>query len=148
MEEGHVAEDARAGLIRNFGAGDYGIAHLSWAFSQMAVDSSSEGRTDARENALPPPETCKAMLLGLIDMEIKRLRDLVQIVCEREALELEATAASLSLPPKEVADKILRYVAAIERQLYRAMNELERAQRRRREESVPPPLNIEVSGKG
>jgi hypothetical protein len=44
-----------------------------------------------------------------------------------------------------VLDKILRYEATVERQLYRAMNQLERLQRRRNGEQVPPPLTMDVS---
>ena len=50
-----------------------------------------------------------------------------------------------SLPSKEAVDKILRYETAIERQLYRAISELERLQRRRRGEMAPPTINVEVS---
>ncbi len=57
-------------------------------------------------------------------------------------LELEA---GFSLPAKEAVDRILRYEAAIERQLYRAINELERLQRRRRGDIVPPPIHVELS---
>ena len=57
-------------------------------------------------------------------------------------LELEA---GFGLPTKEAVDKILRYETAIERQLYRAINRLERLQRRRRGDIVPPPINVELS---
>ena len=51
----------------------------------------------------------------------------------------------LSFPPTDAVDKILRYETAIERQLYRAINELERLQRRRRGDIVPPPIHVEIS---
>jgi hypothetical protein len=49
------------------------------------------------------------------------------------------------LPSPEVLEKIMRYETMLERQKYRAMNQLERLQRRRRGEAVPPPLTLEVS---
>jgi hypothetical protein len=49
------------------------------------------------------------------------------------------------LPSPEVLDKIQRYETKLERQLYRAMNQLERLQRMRRGEVVPPPPTMEVS---
>ena len=39
----------------------------------------------------------------------------------------------------------MRYETTLERQLYRAMNQLERVQRRRQGDVVPPPLTMEVS---
>lgn len=51
------------------------------------------------------------------------------------------------LPSEATLDKILRYETALERQLYRAMNQLERLQRRRQGEDIPAPLTMEVSAK-
>ena len=44
---------------------------------------------------------------------------------------LEAQLGSLALPTREAVEKILRYETAIERQLYRAMTQLERLQHQR-----------------
>jgi len=43
---------------------------------------------------------------------------------------------------REATDKLLRYEAHLDRHLDRAMDQLERLQRRRKGEIVPPPLNI------
>jgi hypothetical protein len=64
---------------------------------------------------------------------------------EREKKEEEARQAAAVLPSPEVLDKILRYETKLERQLFRAMNQLERLQRMRRGEAVPPPMTMEVS---
>ncbi len=63
---------------------------------------------------------------------------------EREGLQGDAEARSFSLPSADATDKILRYEAHLDRQLYRAMDQLERLQRQRRGENVPPPLNINL----
>jgi hypothetical protein len=59
---------------------------------------------------------------------------------------MDAEARSFSLPPTEATDKLLRYEAHLDRQLYRAMDQLERLQRQRRGETVPPPLNVNLGG--
>ena len=59
--------------------------------------------------------------------------------------EEEARQAAAVLPSPEVLDKIMRYVTMLQRQLYSAMNLLERLQRMRQGEAVPPPLTMEVS---
>ncbi len=51
------------------------------------------------------------------------------------------------LPPADVADKLLRYDAHVDRQLYRAIDQLERQQRQRRGENLPPPLNISLGSR-
>jgi hypothetical protein len=65
----------------------------------------------------------------------------LQGYAERESLTLDAEA-QFQLAPVEVTDKLLRYQAHLARQFYRAMDQLERLQRQRRGEKVPPPLNI------
>jgi hypothetical protein len=50
-----------------------------------------------------------------------------------------------ALPSHDVMDRILRYEAAIERDLNRSLDRLERLQRRRRGETVPPPLNVQLT---
>jgi hypothetical protein len=67
---------------------------------------------------------------------------------EHETKEEEARQAAAVLPSPEVLDKIIRYATMLERQWYRAMNQLERVQRRRQGEAVPPPLTLEVSERG
>jgi hypothetical protein len=51
------------------------------------------------------------------------------------------------LPSAEVLEKILRYETALERQLFRATNQLERLQRRRQGENIPAPLTMEISAR-
>jgi hypothetical protein len=63
--------------------------------------------------------------------------------CEmHEEKEEEARQAAAVLPSPEVLEKIMRYETKLERQMYRAMNQLERLQRRRLGEVVPPPLSM------
>ena len=50
-----------------------------------------------------------------------------------------------SIPSKDELDRLLRYEGAIERQLYKAMNQLERLQRMRSGDSVPPPVEVDVN---
>jgi hypothetical protein len=42
-------------------------------------------------------------------------------------------------------DTLLRYETAIERQLYRAIDQLERLQRQRAGDYVPPPVKVGIS---
>jgi hypothetical protein len=52
----------------------------------------------------------------------------------------------LSLPSGSDMDRIIRYEASNQRQLAYAINQLERLQRARRGEHVPPPVTLQVSG--
>ncbi len=59
--------------------------------------------------------------------------------------KLDAAKEGAFLPGKTATDNIVRYETTIKRHLYRAMDQLERLQRRRQGEHVPAPINIEVS---
>ena len=48
--------------------------------------------------------------------------------------------------PDERADLLIRYDAHSSRELYRALGELERLQRRRTGDLVPPPIKVDVTG--
>jgi len=56
----------------------------------------------------------------------------------------EISVFDVSLPPALVSHKLLRYEAHLDRQLHRAMDQLERLQRQRKGENVPPPLNVNL----
>lgn len=58
----------------------------------------------------------------------------------RDALQLQEI--SLTLPPGKDLERILRYEASNERQLNRALAQLERLQRQRKGEDVPPPVTF------
>jgi len=88
-----------------------------------------------------------AALPALLDEKLKWLSELERFATESEDLAVDAEARSFTLPPADATDKLTRYEAHMDRQLYRAMDELERRQRQRRGEAVPPPLNINL-GRG
>ena len=85
-----------------------------------------------------------AEVVALIDNQLEMVNVFEGYALEREKLKGNAEARSFSLPPAEATDKLLRYEAHLDRQLYRAMDQLERVQRQRRGENVPPPLNINL----
>ena len=64
---------------------------------------------------------------------------------EREEMEEDAHQAADVLPSADTLDKLLRYEMALQKKLFRAMNHLERLQRRRLGENVPPPVAMEIS---
>jgi hypothetical protein len=49
-----------------------------------------------------------------------------------------------NIPSKDELDRLLRYEGAIERQLYKAVNQLERMQRLRAGDNVPPPVEVDL----
>jgi DNA primase len=63
---------------------------------------------------------------------------------EKNRLKLQVIRKLGSVPSKGELDRLLRYEGAIERQLYKAMNQLERLQRMRAGDNVPAPVEVDV----
>ena len=66
---------------------------------------------------------------------------------KKNRLKLEVIKKLGNIPSKDELDRLLRYEGAIERQLYKALNQLERLQRLRSGDSVPPPVEVDVDVK-
>lgn len=79
------------------------------------------------------------------DSELNHLKIKEEECDEWEWYEKEARLDACALPPIEVLDKIARYETRLLRQLARAMAQLERLQRMRSGEAVPPPLSVNFS---
>jgi hypothetical protein len=90
-------------------------------------------------------EQNKAATLAFLNDKLRKLSWRQSDCEERENKAEEAQQAANVLPSADTLEKILRYETALERQLFRAMNQLERLQRRRLGEDVPAPVTVEVS---
>jgi CRISPR/Cas system-associated endonuclease Cas1 len=86
----------------------------------------------------------------LIEICDERVKDNEQEIAtlmqdiEKNRLKLQVIKKLGSIPSKDELDRLLRYEGAIERQLYKAMNQLERLQRMRSGESVPAPIAADI----
>lgn len=86
----------------------------------------------------------KEEVLAYLDREIRHLSWSESRCEERERREEEAHQMAAVLPSAEVLEKIQRYETKLERQMFRALAQLERLQRMRRGEKVPAPMSVVV----
>jgi hypothetical protein len=86
----------------------------------------------------------KEHILAAIDLKMVNLESYMIEWAEHEEKQQKAHQAAAVLPPPDVLDKIIDYDAKLKRQLYRALNQLERLQRMRRGELIPPPLAMDI----
>lgn len=63
---------------------------------------------------------------------------------KRNQLKLQVIERLGNVPSKEELERLLRYEGAIERQFYKALNQLERVQRLRSGDKIPPPLEVDL----
>ena len=136
--EGHISERIRKKIFHAFCFWD----------CLFALTCLIAGSPEAKVEGHPPDKVGASKrrpdVVALLDNRLERIKVFEGYALEREKLKLDAEARSFSLPPADASDKLLRYEAHLDRQLYRAMDQLERIQRQRRGENVPPPLNINL----
>jgi len=149
----HILEELRETVTREGGLTDGALGQLRSRFGERESSFGGELVRLREELSVNPgglsPEALQAeqreRVLGRIRGRMNLYKMLQEKCEEREEKEESARQAAEILPESEVLDKILRYEGKLERQLYRAMNQLERLQRRRNGEVVPPPITMDVS---
>ncbi|MFC1475783.1 hypothetical protein ACFLQW_02125 [Candidatus Zixiibacteriota bacterium] len=112
------------------------------AFYSMAVNGPLDGD---KPDDVPAPEKCWEGVKELLQKEKKRLEFILGFQKKREEWADDAGYKAAHLPDKATVDKILRYETSIERQMYRALNQLERLQRQRKGDLVPAPVSVDVN---
>ena len=137
------------GYLREGDSEKISSAFYFWDFFFASVYSQA-GPPEKNWEPSPSPDAVaqesdrRAALVALIGGQLERINRLKDLANEREELALAAESRRMSLPSADATMKLLRYEAHLDRQLYRAMDELERLQRQRRGKRVPPPLNINL----
>ena len=146
--DGYISENVRKRIFNNFCFVDYPFANYclnSGPPKDKPQDPASEKGVSRDVDEEDPYEQIRPKLvLASIELQLERISELELYATERENLAVDAEARSFSLPPVDATDKLLRYEAHGDRQFYRALDELERLQRQRGGETVPPPLNINL----
>jgi len=139
--DGYISKQTRGTIFCEFGFWDYLFALQCMHAGPPAAtaENGSSGVVDDKE-----AEKKRAAVVAFIDHQLERINTFKDYAVEREGVTGDAEARAFSLPPADATDKLLRYEAHLDRQLYRAMDQLERLQRQRRGENVPPPLNINL----
>jgi hypothetical protein len=90
-------------------------------------------------------ERQKTGALKYLDGQISSFASSKEKCMDQEVSEQIARNKAALLPAAEVVDKFIRYETKLERQMFRAMAQLERLQRMRGGEAVPAPLTVDVS---
>lgn len=96
------------------------------------------------DNSEQTKELDPQLAIKLLDERLELLERLLDLAVKNAPIAMSARLGSLALPDEAVTDRVLRCEAHLNRILYRAMDQLERLQRRRKGENVPPPLNVNL----
>jgi hypothetical protein len=133
-------------LTRIYGSADFRHLHETLFDGYLAwvhIAEMSEG--ERKRAGFDTPEECKQNVLRAIDAEISRLTRYKERHTAVEAWRLKLEALRRKVPDLLAADRLNRYEASLERAIDRTLNQLERAQRLRKGQSVPPPIRLELN---
>jgi hypothetical protein len=98
-----------------------------------------------REQGYASPEECKQNLLEEVNEEIQKLERYRKEHTTILARRLELESLRRTVPEGPQLDRLLRYETANSREIERTQNQLERVQRMRLGQPVPPPINLNVT---
>jgi len=139
--DGYLSERTRGAICCEFGFWDYlFVLQCMHAGPPAATAENGPSGVVGDKEA----EKKRAAVVALIDHQLERINTFKDYALQREEVTGDAEARAFSLPPADATDKLLHYEAHIDRQLYRAMDQLERLQRRRNGENVLPPFTINL----
>jgi hypothetical protein len=158
---GELSREVQDQLEREFSSGRKGLhGRICAALSKKSEDQGTGdrgGEDDGAEDqgdelrddqAIPLSDTEHRAVLQLLEEEGAKLERLIDKVDHRAAEALDTARLEAALPSEHDVLKIQRYETMYERQLYQAINQLERLQRRRLGELSAPPINLSVRRDG
>jgi hypothetical protein len=114
-------------------------SYLAWLNASKCSDQERE------QNGCASPQKCKENSLGDVNEEIRRLERYRKEHAEIWAFKLELESLRRSVPEGPRMDQLLRSETTIFREIGQIQNQLERLQRQRLGQEVPPPINLDVT---
>lgn len=113
--------------------------YSKWSYTARATEDERVREGYAR------PEQCKQYVLQAISAEIKYLK---QDQVKRESIKSKrkkVEALRQSVPDSPGLDRLLRYEASLDRAFDRTLSRLERLQRIRKGQPLPPQLDVKIT---
>ena len=92
-----------------------------------------------------PLDQRKLKFLSVLNDQIKAIEELEKLSNKSEDGKKGFEEKCSGVPDAATLDRLLRYSASLERDFDRTLNQLERLQRMRKGQPVPPPLNVNVT---
>jgi len=111
----------------------------------LRLSTSPCSEEERKEKGYASPQKCKEDFLEEVNEEIRRLERYRKEHAKIWASRLELESLRRTVPEGPQADRLLRYEAALSREIDRTLNQLERIQRMRLGQPVPPPINLNIT---
>jgi hypothetical protein len=114
-------------------------SYLDWLRTSRCSDE------ERKQNECASPQECKENFLEEVNDEIRLLERYREQNATIATIKLQLESLRQNVLEGPRLDQLLRYEAAISREIDRTLNQLERRQRMRLGQAVPPPINVSVT---
>jgi len=133
-------------LAKLYGIADKENWHYALSFSYVLwsrVAASPE--EECKQKGLPSSKEAKERFLAELRDAIKGLGRYEKGLATILAGKFELESLRQNVPDAPQLDRLLRYETSLERSIERTLNQLERTQRMRLGQPVPPPINLNIT---
>jgi hypothetical protein len=137
-------ESVRRSLKLIYGCETEGPQPYSWRQMSLVL-SKLVSETIAKTHGREDQPDAKKIGLEAVGEEIMRLGKLHDTAARVEELKRESNLVATRVPSQEVSDRLVRYESHLSREIDRILNRLERLQRIRKGQPLPPQLEVNVS---
>jgi hypothetical protein len=144
-ENGFDPEKDMGILIQLYGSDSDRWTETLLDFYSLLSDVAGLPEDVRQQKGLSSPEEYKKFVLARICDEVERLNRYKRARARIESNRMKLEALSRNVPDAPQLDRLLRYETAISREIDRTLNQLERLQRMRLGQLVPPPINLNVT---
>jgi hypothetical protein len=114
-------------------------SYLAWQGTSLCSDE------ERQQKGYLSPQKCTENFLEEVKEEIQRLERYRKEHATISACKFELESLRRRVPDGSQLDRLLRYEAALSREIERTLNQLERLQRARLGQGVPPSINLNVT---
>jgi hypothetical protein len=147
-EDGFDPEYDKAILTKLYGSYEEGHdnwkttlfdSYLAWQGTSLCSDE------ERQQKGYASPQKCTENVLEEVEEEIQRLERYRKEHATISACKFELESLRRRVPDGPQLDRLLRYEAALSREIERTLNQLERLQRARSGQAAPPLINLNVT---
>jgi hypothetical protein len=85
------------------------------------------------------------VMVEVMAAEIKRLIELEKSLEAADRLRIEHKSSAVLIPGQEASERLLRRETRLSREIDKILNQLERLQRMRRGQPLPPRIDVNIS---
>jgi len=108
-------------------------------------ESNEQTTDDASQSDAPSEAECRKQMVGMLDNEIENVEKELSGLLSIENKRREYITSAAVVPGQDASERLMRYEAHLTRESERILNRLERLQRIRKGQPLPPQIDVKIT---